>query len=83
MALIVERQFDFALLDYNLGDETSVAVANALVAKGVRFAFATGYGEAPEILGSPHPIAVVRKPYNAAALAEVVLLMGSSDAPLR
>lgn len=83
MALIVERQFDFALLDYNLGDETSVAVANALVAKGVRFAFATGYGEAPEILGSPHPIAVVRKPYNAAALAEVVLLMGSPDAPLR
>ena len=31
---------DFALLDFNLGDETSEPVAQALEARGVRFAFA-------------------------------------------
>jgi light-regulated signal transduction histidine kinase (bacteriophytochrome) len=37
---------DFALLDFNLGAETSAGVADRLSAAGIPFAFATGYGEA-------------------------------------
>ena len=36
---------DFALLDVNLAGEAVFPVADALTARGVPFAFATGYGE--------------------------------------
>jgi CheY-like chemotaxis protein len=36
---------DAALLDVNLGGETVFPVAEALTARGVPFAFTTGYGE--------------------------------------
>ena len=36
---------DAALLDVNLGGETVFAVAEALAARAVPFAFTTGYGE--------------------------------------
>ena len=36
---------DFALLDVNLAGEQVYPVADALTARGVPFAFATGYGE--------------------------------------
>lgn len=38
--------FDFAILDVNLGGEPSFPIAEALAARGKRFAFATGYGPA-------------------------------------
>jgi two-component sensor histidine kinase/CheY-like chemotaxis protein len=37
---------DFALLDFNLGTETSAPIAERLLEAGIPFAFATGYGEA-------------------------------------
>ena len=37
------RRFDFAILDINLGSETSFDLATALVKGGVPFAFASGY----------------------------------------
>ena len=43
----VERhagELDGAILDVNLHGEASYAVADALLARGVPFAFATGYG---------------------------------------
>ena len=54
---------DFAVLDVNLGDETSFSVADELQRRGVPFIFATGYGEdldKPKALAS---VPVVRKPY--------------------
>ena len=40
------NRIDFALLDVNLGDgETSFATAEILRARGVPFAFVTGYGD--------------------------------------
>src|SRR5690606_15048534 len=38
--------FDLALLDVNLGRESSEAVAGALAARNIPFVFVTGYGEA-------------------------------------
>jgi light-regulated signal transduction histidine kinase (bacteriophytochrome)/CheY-like chemotaxis protein len=64
----VERP-SFALLDVNLGEETSFAVADRLRALGVPHVFATGYGEEaalpPEHAGTP----VLKKPYSLDALA--------------
>ncbi|MDE2405932.1 MAG: GAF domain-containing protein [Sphingomonadales bacterium] len=72
LALIARHDFAFALLDVNLGHETSGTVAEALRARGVPFAVASGYGEAeavdPRYGGAP----VVTKPYAAADLAAAV-----------
>ncbi|MFC6583097.1 hypothetical protein [Sulfitobacter aestuariivivens] len=51
IALIGERSIRFALLDVNLGDQTSISVAEVLAAKGIPFVLATGYGDADEITG--------------------------------
>jgi CheY-like chemotaxis protein len=40
--------FDVAILDANLNGEPALPVADALVARGTPFVFATGYGEMPE-----------------------------------
>ena len=44
LALIEANSFDVAMLDMNLGGDRSYPVADALAARGVPFAFATGYG---------------------------------------
>lgn len=70
--------FDLAILDINLGDQTSVPVARALLARNIPFIFATGYGEQaqlpPEMSGTP----VVQKPYEAAAIAAAILSLGET-----
>ena len=67
----------FALLDYNLGAETSEPVARALDQRGIPFAFATGYVEA-EATRRPyaHKIAVLLKPYGRAELEALVVRGG-------
>jgi CheY-like chemotaxis protein len=40
--------FDLAILDANLNGQPISPVAEALVARGTPFVFATGYGEMPE-----------------------------------
>ena len=42
IALLDSHQPDMALLDYNLGDETSIPVAHRLEARGVPFMFLSG-----------------------------------------
>lgn len=44
IALIEAQHFDAALLDLNLNGVRSYPVADALVARDIPFAFATGYG---------------------------------------
>jgi light-regulated signal transduction histidine kinase (bacteriophytochrome)/CheY-like chemotaxis protein len=57
-----------AILDVNLGAETSESVADALTARRVPFAFATGYGDRSIIPPRFAGIPVVRKPYEAVAI---------------
>jgi hypothetical protein len=40
--------FDVAILDANLNGEPALPVADAVVARGTPFVFATGYGELPK-----------------------------------
>ncbi len=57
-----------AVLDFNLGSETSIGLAEKLSELNVPFFFATGYGEMLKLPTefASHP--VVKKPYNADSL---------------
>lgn len=68
---------DFAVLDFNLGRENSIPVAEELARRGIPFVFATGYGEDADILGPFAGRPVLRKPYSSAELQRV--LTGSAN----
>jgi CheY-like chemotaxis protein len=70
--LIAERRPDVALLDVNLGNETSFDIAARLVALGVPFAFASGYGEQVAFPDGVAAMPRLRKPYAAEALRAVI-----------
>ena len=64
---------DFALLDFNLGGETSEPIARALDAQGVAFAFATGYGEVEGMTSSyRNSVGVLHKPYSKDDVAHIL-----------
>jgi light-regulated signal transduction histidine kinase (bacteriophytochrome)/CheY-like chemotaxis protein len=71
---------DVAMLDVQLGTETSEAVARRLVADGIPFAFASGFSEA----GLPDGLAevpLIRKPYGApAVIGTMARLLGRTTA---
>jgi light-regulated signal transduction histidine kinase (bacteriophytochrome)/CheY-like chemotaxis protein len=62
-----------AILDVNLGTETSIPVAEELVKRKIPFVFATGYGEKGIVPASLANVPVVRKPYDADSLAEAII----------
>ena len=72
---------DAALLDVNLGrGETSYPVADALAARGIPFAFLTGYGSgslAPEHEGRP----VLAKPIDDRGLAAMLTRLLAPERP--
>ena len=71
MALAESADIDLALLDVNLGGTPIFPVADALKARGVPFAFASGYGEAG--LSEDHRGAsVLQKPFREADLAKAL-----------
>jgi CheY-like chemotaxis protein len=72
LAAIEERTPRFALLDVNLGVETSFEAAARLVALGVPFAFMTGYGENAPFPHDLAHVARVRKPFTQQSLAAVL-----------
>ena len=45
LVAVESQSFDFAILDVHLNGESAFPVADALIARGVPFVFATGYGE--------------------------------------
>ncbi|MCA1660823.1 MAG: response regulator [Novosphingobium sp.] len=75
LAALERENHHFALLDFNLGNETSEPVARALDERGIRFAFATGYGEVDALAGRyANKIAVLFKPYSRNDLVSVLRL---------
>lgn len=71
LSLLEDREFSFALLDVNLGDQKSFAIAEVLEEKGIPFAFVTGYGRAG-LDGRFEDVPVIQKPAGARALKAVV-----------
>ena len=62
-----------ALLDVNLGRENSFPVADALLARGIPFVFATGYGEANMFPERFRHLPVLSKPYAPAEMRLALL----------
>ena len=63
----------FALLDVNLGAETSFEIAEAVKPTiGIRFAFATGYGEQVAFPVAFNEAPKIRKPYSTDTLRAVL-----------
>jgi light-regulated signal transduction histidine kinase (bacteriophytochrome) len=75
--LIGTQRFDMALLDINLGEESSFPIADRLVAQKTPFLFATGYGGDIADIGVHADAPIVQKPYTiegiTAALARLNL----------
>ena len=71
LALAKEADFDVAILDVNLNGEPITPVVEVLVARGLPFVFATGYGQrgVPEPYRS-HP--TLQKPFQSDALARAL-----------
>jgi light-regulated signal transduction histidine kinase (bacteriophytochrome)/CheY-like chemotaxis protein len=64
--------YDFAMLDINLGVETSFPVALELRDRGVPFIFASGYGEDGSMPEEVSNVLVVSKPYDKDIVAEAI-----------
>ena len=68
---------DFAVLDFNLGEETSEPIADVLELCGVPFVFATGYHEVSAMIARyPHSLGVLHKPYSREDLAGILAQSG-------
>jgi PAS domain S-box-containing protein len=63
---------DAALLDINVAGERSFPLAEFLTAKGVPFAFCSGYGEASAVPEQFRHVPVIAKPADSAALVAVL-----------
>lgn len=77
LAEIDDRLPACAILDFNLGDENSSAIAERLTTEGVPFCFATGYGDAMEEIGESAAVAVLQKPFSKADLQRALEGMAS------
>ncbi len=61
-----------AILDVNLGSETSLPIADRLHALGVPFLFATGYGEQAKLPAVHAGVPVLQKPYTIEGVANAL-----------
>jgi len=73
LAAIEKREPDFAVVDFNLGTESSAPVTQALAARGVRFVLATGYSEFASDLDELGASGLIRKPYGATELEHALI----------
>lgn len=64
LRIIDQTPPNFALLDFNLGSETSLPVALILKQKNIPFAFATGYGNELRVPAELADVAIIKKPYS-------------------
>jgi CheY-like chemotaxis protein len=64
-----------ALLDINLGDQTSFPIADRLRQAGIPFLFATGYGEQAQLPDQHSGRMVVQKPYTLENVARALPLL--------
>jgi light-regulated signal transduction histidine kinase (bacteriophytochrome)/ActR/RegA family two-component response regulator len=85
MEAMAQQAYSFALLDIDLGAETSLPIAAALRACNTPFAFGTGYGDALKLNGTLADVQIVSKPYHRAALISalmaVVETLDATDRP--
>ncbi len=67
---IAAAPIDFAILDINLGSETSLTIAEELRERGTPFVFASGYGEQAQLTEAFAKDEVISKPYGKTEIAD-------------
>ncbi|OBZ92629.1 regulator [Pararhizobium polonicum] len=70
--LIEAQPFDFALLDVNLGSQTSFDFAALLAARGMPFGFVSGYGENSFFPAALRKIPHITKPFDESSMARLL-----------
>jgi DNA-binding NtrC family response regulator len=82
-AIISSSPIRFAVLDYVIGSSNTVAVAEALSARGVPALFLTAYGSSVELPAGLAHLQVLSKPFSSDLLAAAILkeLAALSPAP--
>ena len=80
LASLEKHQPDLAILDYNLGRESSENVARDLARRGIPYWLATGYGEMADRLEEMGAMGLLIKPYGKAELIGILKeLAGPSE----
>lgn len=72
LAVLEANTITFALLDVNLGDQTSLPVAEVLADRNIPFVLATGYGDAESITASYPPAVIAKKPFTAESIVKAI-----------
>ncbi|MEM1196161.1 MAG: HWE histidine kinase domain-containing protein [Pseudomonadota bacterium] len=72
LTAIENQRPDLALVDFNLGSESSEPVIKELARQGVLFVLATGYGELNDKLDEFGAIGLLRKPYGRVEIENVL-----------
>ena len=70
--VLSEEAISFALLDVNLGSETSFPLVANLAERNIPFVFATGYGEQVDLPAENGPVRALKKPFSAEQLQAAV-----------
>ncbi len=78
LQLIEKYDFSFAILDVNLGSETSEPIAHKVKASGIPFVFATGYGESQALADQFEGVTFIQKPYDQKAVQKAIAEMSES-----
>jgi light-regulated signal transduction histidine kinase (bacteriophytochrome) len=82
LEIIEESRPTIAMLDINLGDRTSFAIADRLLDLNIPFLFATGYGEQAQIPDDHRGRAIVQKPYTLENVARAMDgILGHRESP--
>jgi len=76
---IAENAVDFAILDINLGSETSLPIADELRQRSIPFVFASGYGDQAKLQGDYASAYVITKPYGREEILEAWRVTVHSD----
>ncbi|MEL7199562.1 MAG: HWE histidine kinase domain-containing protein [Pseudomonadota bacterium] len=69
---IAKQQPDFAIIDFNLGTESSEPIAQELAKRGVPFVLATGYAEMADQIDQLGATGILRKPYGLSEIQELM-----------
>jgi CheY-like chemotaxis protein len=80
LTLAKEAEFDIAVLDVNLHGKPITPVVEVLVARGLPFVFASGFGQQ----GVPEPYRsspALQKPFQSEALAKAIKQAAAKAAP--
>ncbi len=72
---------DVGVLDINLGESSSFAIADELVRRSKPFVFTTGYSDTFDALDTYRSVPIARKPYTRDALAEALAACLTPDRP--